>query len=235
MHNFLGSCTVKKNKNFEMRIYEMLGVKIFRDMAFFLRDIISYPLFRLVGVPKEKIDEELYHSRNNYNLGKIKSIEDVESFKSMLWLNSSIHIIAILAIFINGFAVGEIFWLILNLYCLMLQRYNFIRINRFIKKFRPKYEKEKSAIREELIEEDSKLLDHSYKLVNKKGKVENISFEDYLKTASLEDLKKCREYFNYISKVTKYKIHIESEFPIYLDNNKKLILELNQGSTSDFI
>ena len=30
-----------KDKNFEMRIYELLGVRLFRKLAFFLRDSIN--------------------------------------------------------------------------------------------------------------------------------------------------------------------------------------------------
>lgn len=43
---------MKKNKNLEMKIYELLGVKIFRKMAFALAYILSLPL-KLTMTKKE--------------------------------------------------------------------------------------------------------------------------------------------------------------------------------------
>lgn len=35
---------MKKTKNIEMKIYELLGVKVFRKMVFTFRDILLFPL-----------------------------------------------------------------------------------------------------------------------------------------------------------------------------------------------
>lgn len=57
---------MKKNKNLEMKIYELLGVKIFRKIAFSLASIISLP-------KKRKMTKELF----KYDLLMRKAMEIV--------------------------------------------------------------------------------------------------------------------------------------------------------------
>ena len=72
----------KKGKNIELKIYELLGVKIFRKMAFGLRDKI-WILYTL-KMSKEERKDYLYHTASNYNLGKVNSLEDIKKFKKEL-------------------------------------------------------------------------------------------------------------------------------------------------------
>lgn len=58
---------MKKSKNIEMRIYELLWFKVFRKMAFGLRDILAFPL--TIRMSKEARHNILYKSASNYNLG----------------------------------------------------------------------------------------------------------------------------------------------------------------------
>ncbi len=70
---------MKKNKNLEMKIYELLGVKIFRKIAFSLASIISLP-------KKRKMTKEEWENYNNktsnYNIGKVKDLDDEKNIKS---------------------------------------------------------------------------------------------------------------------------------------------------------
>lgn len=72
--NYFGD-SMKKNKNLEMKIYELLGVKIFRKIVFSLASIISLP-------KKRKMTKEEWENYNNktsnYNIGKVKDLDDVK-------------------------------------------------------------------------------------------------------------------------------------------------------------
>ena len=173
----------KKDKSIEMKLYELLGIKVFKKMAFFVRDIVTLPL--TFKMPKEERKKSLYNTASNYNIGKSKSLEDIKKFKKQLFKNAGIHIFALLA-FIPSFikiiigmaslstTIIVLPAMVMNIYCIMLQRYNCIRINQLIEKMTPRYEKQKDAIKEELIEKDSLLLEHSYKIIDKKEK-ENLA------------------------------------------------------------
>lgn len=196
----------KNRENIELKIYEFLGIKAFRKMAFGLRDKLSI-LFTL-KMSKEERKYYLYHTRSNYNLGKVNSLEDVKKFKKQLFLNTSIHVIGLLVCFPNFLkvitGVAELSTIIINqicicvnLYCIMLQRYNSIRINRLIEKMIPRYEKQKTQIKEELKNKDKQLGQHSYKIVNKKDKEISITIEQLLEKATIKELKQYREYLVY--------------------------------------
>lgn len=133
---------MKNNKNIEMKIYELLGVRLFRKIAFKLRDMTVAP-FASKEI-RRKIIKELNSTFNNYNLGKINSFEDIEKFKKQLKFNTIVHLVSLIFAII-GVIIGFNYTLLLakiipmvgtviNTYCIMLQRYNYIRINRLIKK-----------------------------------------------------------------------------------------------------
>lgn len=194
---------MKKNKNMELQIYELLGVKKFKKMAFALRDFLMLPL--TFGMNKNKRRDFLYHTSSNYNIGNIRSFENIRKFKVALYVNSSIHLTLLLInfpIFVELFN-GNLSLLIsilsiasagINLYCLMLQRYNCIRINQVIHKMSSKYEKKKEKIKEELTKQNSKQKNLSYTIIDKKQNESNISFEDFICKASLKELMHYREY-----------------------------------------
>ena len=132
---------MKKNK--ELILYEKLGIKTFKKLVFHLRDIL------LIPITKDKTKEErkrmIYNTPSNYNIGKINSIEDIIHFKKQLAINTSIHLIGLLIciyelININNLSMISIIintlLTILNTYCLILQRYNLVRINEYVKEKR---------------------------------------------------------------------------------------------------
>jgi hypothetical protein len=189
----------KKKKNIEMRIYELLGIKTFRKAAFSLRDRI----YKMID--KNLSSEELYNTASNYNIGKIRSLEDIKNFKKELYINTIIHILSLILLlpsFLSIFnGVGSLIktilllpLVIINIYSIMLQRYNCIRINQVIKKLTPHYEKQKDKLKDEVRKNDSLLLTHTYKIIDKKKNEKNITFEDLIANATIEELKQYNEY-----------------------------------------
>lgn len=233
---------MKKNKNIEMRIYELLGVKVFRKMAFGLRDILAFPL--TIRMSKEERHDFLYNSASNYNLGKVKSLEDVKKFKKQLFINSGIHVWG-LSVCLPNFlkviggtaslstAIINLTCIGINLYCIKLQRYNGIRINQLIEKMTPRYESQKDAIKEELRKEDSLLLKHTYKIVDKKEKETSITFEDLIANANIEQLKQYREYLAHFQSINQsiqendiYSAEHQVVVSMPMEKHKTLKLEL---------
>ena len=113
----------------EMKFYELIGVKQWKKfvlwiMALFIRN------------PKER-------RGGNYYLEKI-NLGSIKKFKKQLHFNASIHIVG--AILCLSFIVMnllseqisivstviQVLILILNLYCIMLQRYNWLRIKKIL-------------------------------------------------------------------------------------------------------
>lgn len=237
----------KKDKSIEMKLYELLGIKVFKKMAFFVRDIVTLPL--TFKMPKEERKKSLYNTASNYNIGKEKSFENIKKFKKQLFKNAGIHIFALLA-FLPSFikiilgtaslstTIIVLPAMVMNIYCIMLQRYNCIRINQLIEKMTPRYEKQKDAIKEELIEKDSLLLEHTYKIIDKKEKETSVNFEDLIANASIEELKQYRNYLAYLQIVNRVvqvndlcpdKEEIDMSMPI--EKNKTLKFEFkNQNS-----
>ena len=86
----------------------------------------------------------------------------------------------------------------INLYCIMLQRYNGIRINQLIEKMTPRYERQKDAIKEELRKEDSLLKEHTFKIVDRNKKEKKLTIDEIINTASLSQLTEYRKKLEYI-------------------------------------
>lgn len=233
---------MKKNKSIEMRIYELLGVKTFRKMAFVLRDKIL--ILFTSKMSKEERKEYLYHTASNYNIGEVKSLEDVKKFKKQLFSNAGIHLFGFLVLIPNFIKIiggtaalsYTIITLIaggINLYCVMLQRYNCIRINQLIKKMTPRYERQRDEIKEELRKDDSLLLKHTYKIVDKKERETSITFEDLIANANIEQLNRYREYLAYFQSVNQsmqengfYSAEHQVAVSMPMEKHKTLKLEL---------
>ena len=86
----------------------------------------------------------------------------------------------------------NITFVILNLYCVMLQRYNYIRINQVIKKHKSFEENKIKLIKTELKEKDGLLKEHVYtlKCIGKKKEIKTL--DELLENASLERLKQIK-------------------------------------------
>ncbi len=193
-------------KNMEMKIYELLGVRFFKKVVMGLVWLSITPI--IIGKSKKEKMKIYYNLSTNYTLGKIDSLEDIKKFKKNLLLHASIHTLVLLAMLSNLFIIigsaASLATLIaataligMNIYCIMLQRYNNIRINQVIKKRTPYYEKQKNKMKEELRKNDALLLEHTYKMIDKKGKETSITFEDLIANATFNQLKKYREYLTH--------------------------------------
>lgn len=236
----------KKDKNIELKIYELLGVKIFRKMAFWLYDKVWILL--TLKMSKEERKKYIYNTRTNYNLGKVNSLEDIKNYKKYLFMNAGLHIVA-LTLCIPNFlkviagttsilnTIRNLSAIIINIYCIMLQRYNLIRINEVIKKGLPREEKKKNELKDKIKKSESLLNEHNYKIVNKKGKEKNITFEELIEDATIEELKRYREHLVYFLLVDQYvqqsDIYLEKQqvdivVPIKKHKSLKLELKLNK-------
>lgn len=112
----------------ELQIYELLGIKKFQKLTFLLEKIIHR-------------NDSGYNE--NYHLKKKYYNRNVQDFKKFLFYNGGIHIRNILFI-ISIILIKKIFkciaWFdffliilaVKDIYCVMLQRYNYIRIQNCI-------------------------------------------------------------------------------------------------------
>lgn len=138
---------------FEKKTYELLGVKKFRKIAFKSREIIWYPFtFRM---KKEDRKQLFYNTPDNYIMKKGNGMQDLIDFKKQLYMNATIHILALLVLSDNvakvfsgqiptSYAILTMSLVGINSYCIMLQRYNYIRIKHVLEKAKNKDNKEKN-------------------------------------------------------------------------------------------
>lgn len=164
-----------KKQKIETKIYELLGVKIFKKLVFRLEKIIHR---------KDKGQNINYHIKNSITK------ESIDSFRKYLYFNGYIHtrniIKGIAAIFIMIiFSVHPIFVIILSLllikdaYCIMLQRYNWIKLNCTENKLNVREERQ-------IVRKTSKI---DNEVLKEKIKIKCINEEELI-----EELKKLRNY-----------------------------------------
>ena len=150
---------MSNKKKLELKIYEFLGVKQFKKAVFMLEKIIH---------KRDKGKNINYHIKNSNDR------ESVDSFKKYLYYNGFIHtknlitgipiiVFAILCCQNLLFLIPLILFLIKDVYCVMLQRYNWLKISEFEKKLEIRDEKkidlsqknfEKKEIKIKMIEKD---------------------------------------------------------------------------------
>ena len=241
----------KKEKNIELKIYELLGVKTFRKLVFKLFYISIMPYTR--HMTREERYNSIYNTPSNYNMKKGHGIQDLRDFKKQLLLNAVIHIfglIACISSFLNvigGSAtlfttITTLFLVTINTYCIMLQRYNQIRINQVIKKGERLEEGKKNKLREELIKEDSLLRENIYKVVNKREEEKNITLEELLENATYEQLRQYRDYLSSFKKTNQvmerqqscYTLDEKPSISVPSQKKKTLKLELKSGKRRKF-
>lgn len=109
-------------KAMEKKIYEMLGIRQWKKFLLWI-------MLKIVRNPNN------FRHMSNYYLESY-NINAVRNFKKMLWVNGLIHtlgiILGILSMIKNGVSITMIIFLLINIYCLMLQRYNWIRIKKVL-------------------------------------------------------------------------------------------------------
>lgn len=115
---------MKKSQEIEKKVYELLGVKQFRKAAFKLEKIVHR---------KDKGKNTNYHIQKD-------EVNSLGEFKKYLYYNGTIHtsnlikgIPLLTLMFLLDFKtlsiIGLSAWLLKDAYCVMLQRYNWIKLS----------------------------------------------------------------------------------------------------------
>lgn len=184
----------------EIKLYELLGVKIFKKLVFKL----------------EKIIHRKDNGKNiNYHIKNCNSKESVDSFRKYLYYNGFIHIkniialiITILSVFIFNtypMLICLLFILLVkDAYCVMLQRYNWIKLNDFERKL---------EIREQ------KQITRKYNDIDRELLFKSIKNEKIDKKEIVDELKKIKNYL----------LNIENDDYVLNDN----IIKISDISKND--
>ena len=181
---------MSKNQKFEVKIYELLGIKLFKKAVFKLEKIIH----RKDG--KKNIN---YHIKNSNDM------ESVDNFKKFLYYNGAIHtknlifdipVIILMIVFRYNLIliVPIMLWLIKDIYCIMLQRYNWLKINGFEEKLQVRKNKRIERRVEEIDKEKIKV---------------NLEQKEIDKNELVAELEKMRNYLMKI-KSENNELHIET-------------------------
>lgn len=146
----------KRREKIELKIYRFLGVKQFRALAFKLEKLVHI---------KDKKQNHNYHINPDSGKSLINcTIDEMEDFKKKLYYNGSIHVKNLIFLTITSLIILIVptfnkYVLILNLvlaikdaYCVMLQRYNCIRINSVIEAKRKRMNKAVEKRSNEILE-----------------------------------------------------------------------------------
>lgn len=192
---------MEKINDFELKLYEILGVKLFRNLAFKTRDIFFFWLKKPL---KDKI---LYEISNNYIIGKGDNfLRNLKNYKKEIKKNTIIHTVSLivcLPMFLRyilglsslGYFIFAIILFVLNSYCLMLQRYNNIKINRTIKNYEIREMERKEVIRRELEEAKSKInKDIDIVVFDRRANQKVVTFDEFIELASVKQLKDYKKF-----------------------------------------
>ena len=193
---------MSKNQKFEVKIYELLGIKLFKKAVFKLEKIIH----RKDG--KKNIN---YHIKNSNDM------ESVDNFKKFLYYNGAIHtknlifdipVIILMIVFRYNLIliVPIMLWLIKDIYCIMLQRYNLLKINGFEEKLQVRKNKRIERRVEEIDKEKIKV---------------NLEQKEIDKNELVAELEKMRNYLMKI-KSENNELHIETFDIIEIAMDKKI-------------
>lgn len=193
---------MSKNQKFEVKIYELLGIKLFKKAVFKLEKIIH----RKDG--KKNIN---YHIKNSNDM------ESVDNFKKFLYYNRAIHtknlifdipVIILMIVFRYNLIliVPIMLWLIKDIYCIMLQRYNWLKINGFEEKLQVRKNKRIERRVEEIDKEKIKV---------------NLEQKEIDKNELVAELEKMRNYLMKI-KSENNELHIETFDIIEIAMDKKI-------------
>jgi hypothetical protein len=204
---------MKKINEKELKIYEALGIKQFRKIGFIRRNFITcalvYP-FTLPMKRKERykcVDKLYYEQKSNFNLGKITNLDDIKKYKRYPVANAIRYTIDLLTCvpiiikIIDGRSpllstISTTSAIIINLYCIMLQRYNAIRLNRVVEKVELHNETFK---KEEIIES--------------KQEEKKTTFKEVINNSTIEQLKRYRNYLVEYQKESHNKEDIQVKEP----------------------
>ncbi|MBQ7136348.1 MAG: hypothetical protein IJO43_00025 [Bacilli bacterium] len=188
---------MRKSERFEMKLYEKLGVKGFQKLVFKLEKVIHF---------KDKKKNINYHIKNS-------SVDELKAFKKYLYYNGVIHVRNSIGL-VGFLAFQQLFlsnWLLLyivpsltkNLYCVMLQRYNYLRIDRVIEQKQSRILKKAEKKKEDFIEENKEAIEKAKTNDNTLNQIQTLrkfleGKEDaYLDASSVETLRLLRDFMQH--------------------------------------
>jgi len=223
-----------KLEKIELKTYELLGIKHFRKLVFKILEIFIYK--KLKNMTKSERKKYMMNKRSNYNIGRDRSYERIKKFKNKLYSNALIHTYGIIIIkpniikIINGnidliSEIISILFLIINIYCIMLQRYNCIRINKTLRNMLPKYEKKKQELKQDYLKEYSILKNYKLTIVDYMTKKEKqTTIEELIETASLKELKE------YKKALENFQNHLNNNFWLneINENHEEIVDEIGE-------
>ena len=220
-------------KNLELKLYEKLGIKKFKNLTFKLREKIITPFIE--NKDKEEQERILKHTPDNFVMSKGNGIADLLDFKKSILFNTSLCITsAIVSIpfitttLLNNPNILEMFAIVgfitFDTYNIILQRYNNIRINNAIEKMKPLEEKRKKPLIEELKKEKVLTHDYDYKIKNSKNKEEDTTIDEILEKANYKELKTYKECISQLQSIKKF----SDENPLASGLNMQLPTDYNK-------
>lgn len=226
----------KRDHNKEMKFYELIGIKSFRNLTFKVRYFFSLPFTMSISKEERKNNNS---SSINYNI-ESSSIKDLRKHKLWLLFNALIHLFAGITVIMNlilDIVIGNlsilsiIFFLVLftlNTYCIILQRYVQLKLNNTIKNKEAHEEIKKEKLIEELSQKDDLANKYTYEIVNKNNEEQNITFEEVIKNASYNELLDFREYLTYLKEISILASNYDEDDLLSdpIPNNKDLKLKL---------
>jgi len=185
---------MKKFNEKELKIYKALGIKKFQKIGFIRRNFITCALVYPFTLPMKRterykcVDKLYYEQKSNFNLGKVTNLDDIKKYKKYPLANSIRYTVDLLTCvpviirIIDGRSpiittISTASAVIINLYCIMLQRYNAIRLNRVVEKVELRNE---SFKKEEIIES--------------KQEEKKTTFKEVITNSTIEQLKRYRNY-----------------------------------------
>lgn len=191
-----------KKYEIESKIYEFLGIKLFKKAVFKLEKIIH---------KKDGKKNINYHIKNSINK------QSVDDFKKYLYYNGTIHIrnllfdipaviLTIVSKF-NPLIITIIFlWLIKDVYCIMLQRYNWIKIKYLEKKLEVREERRVEAEEKEIDKELIRTVIEQNQLSKENLIIELKTFRNYLLKSKTESNEISTETLDIINNSVKKKV-----------------------------
>ena len=191
-----------KKYKIESKIYEFLGIKSFKKAVFKLEKIIH---------KKDGKKNINYHIKNSINK------QSVDDFKKYLYYNGTIHIknllfdipavILTIVLKFNPLIIIILFlWLIKDLYCVMLQRYNWIKIKYLEKKLEVREERNIEAEEKEIDKELIRTVIEQSQLNKENLIIELKTFRSYLLKTKTESNEISSETLDIIDNSVKKKI-----------------------------
>ena len=234
---------MKKINEIEIKLYEKLGVRFFRKLAYGVYYMLKKPIV-YSRVKDKDLRKKMLKSPDNYNMKTGNGMQDLRDFKKMLLINASLHIFFLgdtihdfIFALVNGIPISYAFAFIipflLNGYCIMLQRYNQLRINKVLEKGEKVEARKKVVLCEQIKKEEFLSKVESYKLLSRKNQEEvSITLDDFLNSLSLQDLKFYKESLdssiNFYKRLEENNIPTSDNIMIYIAQDRSLKLELKK-------